>query len=123
MPSIRKADRSWTKSDLEKAENFAEHLSQVFTQHNSEHHHNNDDIENFLDAPCQMSLPIKAFSPREVRQAIEKVNQHKAPGYDLMTREILRQFPKKAIILLTTIYNSMLRPCYSQQYGNLLKSQ
>jgi hypothetical protein len=53
---IRKADRSWAKNDLEKAENFAEHLSQVFTPHNSKHHHNNDEIENFLDAPCQMSL-------------------------------------------------------------------
>jgi hypothetical protein len=55
-----------------------------------------------------MSLPIIAFSPREVRQVIEKVNQHKAPGYDLFMGEILRQLPKKAIVLLTTIYNSML---------------
>jgi hypothetical protein len=82
---MRKAYWSWAKSDLEKAENFAEHLSQVFTPHNSEHHHNNNEIEKFLDAPCQMSLPIKAFSPREVRQVIKKVHQHKAPGYDLIT--------------------------------------
>jgi hypothetical protein len=85
IPPIRKADRSWAKSDLENAENFAEHLSQVFTPHNYDHH-NNDEIEKFLDAPCQMSLRIKAFSPKEVRQVIEKVNQHKASGYDL-TRE------------------------------------
>jgi hypothetical protein len=109
IPPIRKADRSWTKSDLEKAENFAEHLSQVFTPHNSKHHHNNGEIEKFLDAPCQMSLPITAFSPREVRQVITKVNQHKASGYDLNTGKILRQLPKKATVLLTTIYNSMLR--------------
>jgi hypothetical protein len=72
IPPIRKSDRSWAKSDLEKAKNFAEHLSQVFTPHNSKHHHNNDEIEKFLDVSCQMSLPIKAFSPREVRQVIEK---------------------------------------------------
>jgi hypothetical protein len=84
----------------------------VFTPHKSEHHHNNDDIEKFLDAPCQMSLPIKAFSSREVRQVIENVNQHKAPGYDLITVEILKQLPKKATVLLTTIYNSMLRLSY-----------
>jgi hypothetical protein len=59
-----------------------------------------------------MSLPIQAFSPREVRQVIEKVNQHKAPGYGLITGEILRQLPKKAMVLLTTIYNSMLRLSY-----------
>jgi hypothetical protein len=59
-----------------------------------------------------MSLPIKAFSPREVRQVIEKVNQHKAPGYDLITGEILKQLPNKAIVLLLTIYNSMLKLSY-----------
>jgi hypothetical protein len=56
-----------------------------------------------------MSPPIKVFSPREVRQVIEKVNQHKASGYDLITGEILKELPKKAIVLLTTIYNSMFR--------------
>jgi hypothetical protein len=69
---ITKADRSWAKSNLEKAENVAEHFSQVSTSHNSEHHHNNDEIEKFLNASCEMSLPIKAFSPREVRQVIKK---------------------------------------------------
>jgi hypothetical protein len=59
-----------------------------------------------------LRLPIKAFSSRDVRQVIEKVNQHKAPGYDLITGEILKQLPKKAIVLLTTIYNSMLRLSY-----------
>jgi hypothetical protein len=64
IPPIRKADRSWAKSDSEKAEIFGEHLSQVFITHDSNNHHNDDEIEKFLDEPCQMSLPIKAFSPK-----------------------------------------------------------
>jgi hypothetical protein len=56
-----------------------------------------------------MSLLIKAFSPKEVSQAITKIHDHKAPGYDLITGNILKQLPKKAIVLLTIIYNSMLR--------------
>jgi hypothetical protein len=52
-----------------------------------------------------MSLQIKAFSPKEVSQIIKKINEHKAPGYDLITGKILRQLPKKAIVLLTIIYN------------------
>jgi hypothetical protein len=112
IPPIRKADRSWAKSDSEKAETFDEHLSQVFTSHDSNNRHNNDDIEKFLDTPCQMSLPIKAFSPKEVSQIIKKINEHKAPGYGLITGKILRQLPKKAIVLLTIIYNSMLRLSY-----------
>jgi hypothetical protein len=59
-----------------------------------------------------MSLPIKAFSPKEVSQIIKKINEHKATGYDLITGKILRQLPKKATVLLTIIYNSMLRLSY-----------
>jgi hypothetical protein len=69
IPPIRKADRSWAKSGSEKAETFSEDL---FTPHDCNNHHNNDEIEKFLDAPCQMSLPIKAFSPKEVSQIIKK---------------------------------------------------
>jgi hypothetical protein len=61
--------------------------------------------QNFVDVPCQMALPSKAFSPREVRQAINKVNQHKAPGYDLITGKLLRQLPKKKISNSTTHNN------------------
>jgi hypothetical protein len=58
---------------------------------------------------CQMSLPIKPFSPREVVQEIKNINPHKA---DLITGKILRQLPRKTIVLLTAIYNSMLRMSY-----------
>ncbi|PNF35987.1 hypothetical protein B7P43_G02293 [Cryptotermes secundus] len=108
---IKETD-DWAKSDLEKAENFAEYLSLVFTPHDSINHHNDKEIEKSLDTPCQMSLPIKAFSPTEVKQQIKKVNQCKAPGYDIITGKILRQLPNKAIVLLTTIFNSMLRLSY-----------
>jgi hypothetical protein len=56
-----------------------------------------------------MSLPIKTFSPKEVQQRIKTVNHRKAPGYDAITGKILQQLPNKAIVLLTTIFNSMLR--------------
>jgi hypothetical protein len=55
---------------------------------------------------------MKAFSPKEVSQIIKKINEYKGPGYDLITGKILRQLPKKAIVLLTIIYNSMLRLSY-----------
>jgi hypothetical protein len=70
--SIRKAEGSWAKSDLERAENFAEYLSLVFTPQNSNDHHNDNETEKFLDTPCQMSLPIKAFSPKEVELSKKK---------------------------------------------------
>jgi hypothetical protein len=106
IPPVREA-----KSDSEEATMFAEHLEQVFTPI-SNINPNDSEIEIFLEIPCQMSLPIKPFSPREVLQEIKNINPYKAPGYELITGKILRQLPRKALVLLTTIYNSMLRMSY-----------
>jgi len=59
-----------------------------------------------------MSLPPKHISPAEVRYIIAKLPRKKSPGYDLITSEILNQLPKKAIVLLTYIFNLMLRLSY-----------
>jgi len=59
-----------------------------------------------------MSLPIKPFSPKEVVEAIAHTNVRKVPGYDLISGEVLKELPKKAITLLTILYNSMLHLSY-----------
>jgi hypothetical protein len=100
---IRKGDGGWGKSDSERAKTFVEHLEQVFTPL-SNINPNNSEIKKFLEIPCQMSLPIKPFSPREVAQEIKSMNHYKVPGYDLITRKTLRQLPRKALVLLTTNY-------------------
>ena len=111
IPPIGKADESWTKIDDEKAMAFADHLQQVFTTH---HFPNPIDTESsaFLDVPCQMSLPIKPFSPKEVVGALARTDVSKALGYDLMSGKVLKEIPKNAITLLTILYNSILRLSY-----------
>jgi len=111
IPPIRKADGSWAKSDDEKARAFADHLQHVFTPH---HLPNPTDaaITAFLDIPCQMSLPIKPFSSKEVVEALVHTSIHKAPGFDLIAGKVLKELPKKAITLLTILYNSILRLSY-----------
>jgi hypothetical protein len=47
IPPMRKADRSWAKCDSEKAETFGEHLSQVFTPHDSNNRHKTTKLRNF----------------------------------------------------------------------------
>jgi len=66
----------------------------------------------FLDVPCQTSIPIKPFSPKEVVEVIAHTNVSKAPGYDLISGKVLNELPKKAITLLTILYNSMPRLSY-----------
>jgi hypothetical protein len=67
-----------------------------------------------------MSLPlspsIKHFSPSDIKFAIHKHTLKKSPGFDLITTEVARCLPKRAIVLLTHIYiyiyNTILRLSY-----------
>jgi hypothetical protein len=98
IPPIRKQDGSWART--------------VFTPNNNKDNNNEDDAETFLNASCQLSLPIRAFTPTEVHNIINVLNPHKAPGYNIITGPLLKNLPRNTIVLLTTIYNSMLRLCY-----------
>uniref|UniRef100_A0A1Y1KFT3 Reverse transcriptase domain-containing protein n=1 Tax=Photinus pyralis TaxID=7054 RepID=A0A1Y1KFT3_PHOPY len=110
IPPIRKTNGDWARSNKEKSNTFAEHLSKVFQP--LESNIADETIEEYLDIPCQMSLPIKPISPAEIRSEIKKLNDNKAPGYDLITEQVLKMLPVKAIVLLATIYNRMLSMSY-----------
>jgi hypothetical protein len=60
-------------------------------------------IEEYLDTPGQLSLPPRPLTLAEVRREISSTNSHKAPGYDFITRKIPKEFPRKAVVLLTII--------------------
>ena len=50
---IRKTNNEWAKSDQEKADTFAQHVMKVFTPHSDTQ---DTEINNFLEAPLQLSL-------------------------------------------------------------------
>lgn len=68
-----------------------------------------DEMHNYLDIACQMDLPIKHISPNEVKQEIVQLNDRKSPGYDSINGIVIKNLPKKCIILLTSIFNAILR--------------
>lgn len=43
---------------------------------------------------------------------IKTLKNKKAPGFDLITKEVLKELPKKAVTFLTTLYNGILRVQY-----------
>jgi hypothetical protein len=110
IPPLRKPHFSWARSNMVKTKQFAQHLTKVFTPR--PRNDNDDEIEAYVDAPCQLSPPLKAFSPTQVHQAINQLYPHKAPGHDLLDGTILKNLPRKAIVLLASIFNSTLRLCY-----------
>jgi len=44
----------------------------------------------------------------EVSTAIARLNVRKAPGYDLISGKVLQELLPAAVVLLTTLYNSIL---------------
>ena len=85
VPPIRNPNKAWARSDTDKANVFATHLADVFRV---EQGHIDDDVEDFITAPCQMSLPIRAITPAEVKAEITRLNTRKAHGYDLISGQI-----------------------------------
>ena len=111
---LKRADGTLAFSDVDKANTFGKHLSEIFTPHHDitpEQSHLNE-ITNFLSSPLPMSLPTKHTSPNELKDLIQKLKIKKSPGHDQITNKVLKHLPKKSIILLTYIYNSMLRLSY-----------
>jgi hypothetical protein len=93
---------------------FGNYLSKIFTSHpniNPDPEHLNT-INNFLSSPLPMKLPANHTSLNEVKQIINRLKIGKSPGYDLISNKMLKHLPNKTIILLTFIYNSMLRLSY-----------
>lgn len=103
-PPIRKADGTWARNSKEKATTFADHLADIFKP---------NDIE--TDVPLENpenedELPILPVSPKEVAKEIKiNLKSNKAPGFDLITGEILKQLPRKAITMLAYLINAAIR--------------
>jgi hypothetical protein len=53
-------------------------------------------------------------SPKEVERIIrQQISPKRAPGYDLITDQILKKLPRKTIIKITYIINATFRMIYT----------
>lgn len=104
IPPIRKRDGTWAHDNKQKAEIFADHLAEVFQPNQIQSDATLEAIENLnLD-------DITLVTPKEVAHEIRtNLNPKKAPGFDLITGEILKQLPKKGVVMLTYLFNAVFR--------------
>ncbi|XP_044740109.1 acyl-CoA Delta-9 desaturase-like [Chrysoperla carnea] len=63
LPPLRNQERSWARSNKEKADLFAQELKETFSNSLDAP---DEEIEQFLSAPLQLSPPIEAFSLNEI---------------------------------------------------------
>lgn len=111
IPPIKDRTGNWARSDKEKGLAFAKHLESVFMPFSSTLPAEQEaEINEFLQAPFQMDLPVKKFKTSEVKSIIiDDLNPKKSPGYDLITGKVLKELSEKTIQLITFIYNTILR--------------
>jgi len=111
LSPIRKQDgRCPFRSNEEKAEMFAMHFSKVFESH--PHEIIIDKEKKLLtdtNTSAQMAAPAMLFTVNEVRAAIKMLNPKKAPGYDLITNQVLQKLPEKGIRFITQLCYTVLR--------------
>jgi hypothetical protein len=107
-PPIRTTDGKWDRSNEQKAQRFAEHLGHIFQPHDSQR-----EKEIITEDIAQEYEEIKLTTPTEVKNVIKNnINPKKAPGFDLITGEVLLQLPKKAIVKITNLINAAFRVKY-----------
>ena len=106
IPPIRMMNGGWARDNQAKADTFALHLADTFQPNNI-----TTNVTPTINYEHK-NIGIKYFSPREISAAIKKLNPCKAPGFDLITARILKELPRKGIVMLTYLFNATLRLKY-----------
>lgn len=103
---IKKTDGSWAKSNKEKAEIFAEHLANIFQPNVGA---SDIDVENITNN-YENSIPL--VRRNELMKVIKGLKLKKAPGFDLVTAQVLKNLPKKAVKFLQLLLNAAIKLRY-----------
>ena len=112
-PPIKTLDNNWARSSKEKADTFAKHLEAVFSPNDAAPNTDEKSIDQLLEQDLpSLSPQLKLASPREVHRVIQDLKDKSAPGYDLITPRILKELPRKAVVLITFIINAIMRISY-----------
>lgn len=111
IPTIVKNDKTYL-TDKEKTHILGETLEDI--QKNNEHSNKEIAITKTLqDFFNTFILPgrckINMTNPKEVKNIIKSLQNNKAPGKDKIDNRLLKNLPRKIIVQLMYIINSMLR--------------
>lgn len=116
IPPIQMEDGNWARNNEQKAKAFAEYLELIFRPNEVQA----DDGENEEELGREIQRleeigkeEIRLATPKEVAQEIVKnLNPKKAPGFDLVTGDVLKQLPCKGVVKMTNLINATFRLKY-----------
>lgn len=106
IPPLKKTDGTWAKDNKDKAELFADHLEKIFQP--NEINSNSCLVEDYIVDDSTIAL----FTQKEIYQEIKSLKSNKAPGFDLITAEIVKELPRKALTFLKKLMNAAVNLRY-----------
>jgi hypothetical protein len=77
-PPLRTSQRTWARSNVEKADTFAEQLAKVFQPHPSENELEEEALTQLLETPYQLEPQINRLKRAEVPEVINSLNPKKS---------------------------------------------
>jgi hypothetical protein len=105
---IRKTDGKWARKNEQKAQRFSEYLEHIFQPHGSQ-----KGEEMITEEIVHENEEIKLATTTEVKNETKSnINPKIAPGFDLITGEVLQQLPRKAIVKIANLINAAFRLKY-----------
>jgi hypothetical protein len=89
---------TWARTNTEKAQTFADHLTSVFQPHPSENLPGEEEALTLqLEIPYQLEPPLSRFHRSEAQTVINNFKPKSSLGYDLITGKILQELPLAGI--------------------------
>jgi hypothetical protein len=112
IPPLRENDNI-SVSDLENCNALAEFFEDAFTPNNVTDGDTMDLVnDNLTNVILTAEQPIKYVTPSEIKELLKKHSNHKSPGHDLIPTVVLKNYTKKAISFVTSIFNSFIHKGY-----------
>jgi hypothetical protein len=101
------------RSNVEKTHASAEHLAGVSQPHPSEIESEEEEaLIHYLETPYQHTPPVNRLKGAEVQEVISSLDRKKSSGYNLVTGNILKEWPIIRIKCLTELFNAVLPKGY-----------
>jgi hypothetical protein len=105
---LQTARGTWARTNIEKAQTFAEHLASVFWPHPSQTNPEEEHLILEFESPHQLEPQPRHFRRSEVQVVINNFKAKHSPRYDLITGKILQEFPPTAVKYLTQLFNAAM---------------
>ncbi|KAL4143777.1 hypothetical protein QTP88_006063 [Uroleucon formosanum] len=109
IPPLRTANQL-VISDADKCSVFSEMLYNTFSTNQISDINNERQVHKLLDLPdYSVQNCMDYVTPNEVKLIVKNLPNKKAPGHDHLTNLMFKKLPAKGIVLMTSLFNFLLR--------------